>query len=86
MLTASAVDGKGLNLGFAEERKAILSLRDVTKTFGSGETEIQILKGVNLDVREGEFLVILGESGCGKSTMLNIIGGDGSIDRRHLPV
>ena len=86
MLTAIAVDEKGLNLGFAEERKAILSLRDVTKTFGSGETEIQILKGVNLDVREGEFLVILGESGCGKSTMLNIIGGDGSIDRRHLPV
>ena len=75
MLTAIAVDEKGLNLGFAEERKAILSLRDVTKTFGSGETEIQILKGVNLDVREGEFLVILGESGCGKSTMLNIIGG-----------
>ncbi|MDO5425207.1 MAG: ABC transporter ATP-binding protein [Eubacteriales bacterium] len=34
-----------------------------------------MLKGVNLDIREGEFLVILGESGCGKSTMLNIIGG-----------
>ena len=75
MLTAIAVDEKGLNLGFAEERKSILSLRDVTKTFGSGETKVQILKGVNLDVREGEFLVILGESGCGKSTMLNIIGG-----------
>ena len=75
MLTAIAVDEKGLNLGFAEERKAILSLRGVTKSFGSGETEVQILKGVNLDVREGEFLVILGESGCGKSTMLNIIGG-----------
>ena len=75
MLTAIAVDEKGLNLGFAEERKSILSLRDVTKSFGSGETQIQILKGVNLDVREGEFLVILGESGCGKSTMLNIIGG-----------
>ena len=36
---------------------------------------LQVLKGVNLDIREGEFLVILGESGCGKSTMLNIIGG-----------
>ena len=75
MLTAIAIDGKGLNLGFAEEKKAIISLRNVTKTFGAGETQIQILKGVNLDVREGEFLVILGESGCGKSTMLNIIGG-----------
>ena len=75
MLTAIAVDDKGLNLGFAEEKKVILSLRGVTKTYGAGETAIQILKGVNLDVRDGEFLVILGESGCGKSTMLNIIGG-----------
>ena len=75
MLTAIAIDGKGLNLGFAEEKKVIISLRDITKTYGSGDTAVQILKGVNLDVREGEFLVILGESGCGKSTMLNIIGG-----------
>ena len=75
MLTAISIDGQGLNLGFAEEKKSIISLRGVTKVFGQGETQIQILKGVNLDVREGEFLVILGESGCGKSTMLNIIGG-----------
>ena len=75
MLAAIAIDDNGLNLGFTEEKKVIISLRGVTKTFGSGETQIQILKGVNLDVREGEFLVILGESGCGKSTMLNIIGG-----------
>ena len=75
MLTAIAIDGRGLNLGFAEEKKSIISLRGVTKVFGQGDTQIQILKGVNLGVREGEFLVILGESGCGKSTMLNIIGG-----------
>ena len=75
MLTAIAIDGRGLNLGFAEEKKSIISLRGVTKVIGQGDTQIQILKGVNLDVREGEFLVILGESGCGKSTMLNIIGG-----------
>ncbi len=75
MLTAIAVDGRGLNLGFAESRKSIISLRNVIKTFGTGENKLQVLKGVNLDIREGEFLVILGESGCGKSTMLNIIGG-----------
>lgn len=75
MLTAIAVDGRGLNLGFTESKKSIISLRDVTKTFGSGENQLQVLKGVNLDIQEGEFLVILGESGCGKSTMLNIIGG-----------
>jgi len=75
MLTAIAVDANGLNLGFADEKKVLLSLRDITKTFGKDETQVQVLRGVNLDIREGEFLVILGESGCGKSTMLNIIGG-----------
>lgn len=58
-----------------QKKNQLFFLREVTKTFGQGETEIQVLKGVNLDIREGEFLVILGESGCGKSTMLNIIGG-----------
>lgn len=75
MLTAIAVDGNGLNLGFSEEKTTLISLRNIMKTFGSGENQVQVLKGVNLDIREGEFLVILGESGCGKSTMLNIIGG-----------
>ena len=75
MLTAIAVDGNGLNLGFSDERTTLISLRNITKTFGNGEHQVQILKGVNLDIREGEFLVILGESGCGKSTLLNIIGG-----------
>ena len=75
MLTAIAVDAKGLNLGFTKEKPILVSLRNITKTFGKDENQIQVLKGVNLDIREGEFLVILGESGCGKSTMLNIIGG-----------
>lgn len=75
MLTAIAVDAKGLNLGFAEEKPILVSLRNITKTFGKEENQVQVLRGVNLDIREGEFLVILGESGCGKSTMLNIIGG-----------
>ena len=75
MLTAIAVDSRGLNLGFTEEKPIIISLRDVTNTYGQGETQVQVLRGVNLDIREGEFLVILGESGCGKSTLLNIIGG-----------
>ena len=75
ILTAIAVDSRGLNLGFTEEKPIIISLRDVTKTYGQGETQVQVLRGVNLDIREGEFLVILGESGCGKSTLLNIIGG-----------
>ncbi len=75
MLTAIAVDERGLNLGIEKEKKTIISLRDVKKHFGTGEMKVQVLKGINLDIKEGEFLVILGESGCGKSTLLNIIGG-----------
>ncbi len=79
MLTAIAIDGRGLNLGFTEEKKPIISLRNVHKSFGEGEQKVQVLRGLNLDIYEGEFLVILGESGCGKSTMLNIIGGMDSL-------
>src|SRR3712207_1124247 len=47
----------------------------VTKRFGSGDNEMVALSGLNLEVREGEFLSLLGPSGCGKSTALNIMGG-----------
>lgn len=53
----------------------IMRVRGVTREFQNGDVVTQVLKGVNLDVYEGEFLVLLGESGCGKSTLLNIIGG-----------
>ncbi|MDO4532128.1 MAG: ABC transporter ATP-binding protein [Coriobacteriia bacterium] len=52
-----------------------MELRDITREFQNGDIVTKVLKGVNLDVYEGEFLVLLGESGCGKSTLLNIIGG-----------
>ena len=53
----------------------VMELRDITREFQNGDIVTKVLKGVNLDVYEGEFLVLLGESGCGKSTLLNIIGG-----------
>ena len=53
----------------------VMELRDITREFQNGDVITRVLKGVNLDVYEGEFLVLLGESGCGKSTLLNIIGG-----------
>ena len=55
--------------------KIVMELRDITREFQNGDTVTKVLKGVNLDVYEGEFLVLLGESGCGKSTLLNIVGG-----------
>ena len=55
--------------------EVVMELRDITREFVNGDVVTKVLKGVNLDVYEGEFLVLLGESGCGKSTLLNIIGG-----------
>ena len=55
--------------------EVVMSMRDITREFQNGEVLTKVLKGVNLDVYEGELLVLLGESGCGKSTLLNIIGG-----------
>ena len=53
----------------------MLSLRDIVKTYTSGDSEVHALQGVSIDFRESEFVSILGPSGCGKTTMLNIIGG-----------
>ncbi len=53
----------------------MLSLRDIVKTYVSGDTEVTALRGVSIDFREHEFVSILGPSGCGKTTLLNVIGG-----------
>ena len=53
----------------------MLSLRDIVKTYVSGDTAVHALQGVSIDFRENEFVSILGPSGCGKTTLLNVIGG-----------
>lgn len=58
-----------------QSRKIVMNCRSICKSFQNGEVTTQVLKGINFDVFEGEFLCLLGESGCGKSTFLNIIGG-----------
>jgi putative ABC transport system ATP-binding protein len=52
----------------------LLELRGVTKIYGRGEAEVRALQGVDLTVREGEFVAIMGSSGSGKSTCMNILG------------
>ncbi|MBX9797295.1 ABC transporter ATP-binding protein [Sphingomonas sp.] len=62
----------------AEPRPAspapLIALRGVTKTYGSGPTAFQALKGVDLDVTPGDFVAVMGASGSGKSTTMNILG------------
>ena len=53
----------------------MLKLTNITKTYLSGPNEVQALKGINVEFRKNEFVAILGHSGCGKTTLLNIIGG-----------
>ena len=53
----------------------MLSLVNIKKEYVSGDTKVQALKGISIDFRENEFVSILGQSGCGKTTTLNIIGG-----------
>lgn len=52
----------------------LIRLRGITKVYGSGETAFQALKGVNLDIEEGDFVAIMGPSGSGKSTAMNMMG------------
>lgn len=57
------------------ERKVLMRLDRVTKTYDMGEIKVEALKETSLDIFDGEMLVILGPSGSGKSTLLNIMGG-----------
>jgi putative ABC transport system ATP-binding protein len=57
-----------------KEDKVILRLENVWKIYNMGEVEVPALKGVNVDIKQGDFVAIIGASGSGKSTMMNLIG------------
>lgn len=70
---------------------SILSLKNVSKSYGVGTGQTQVLKGIDLDVEEGEFLVLLGFSGTGKTTLINLMAGldtptKGSVTFKGAPV
>ena len=74
-LAAITIEEKGLMVDLSEEKEILAVLKNVTKEFPSGDGVLKVLKGINLDIYKNEFVVVLGESGCGKSTMMNIVGG-----------
>ena len=53
---------------------AVAELTGVSKVYGQGETEVRALDGLNLTVRQGDYLAVMGASGSGKSTAMNILG------------
>src|SRR3712207_2181355 len=69
----SAADGDG-----AAPAATIVSARDVTRVYGEGETAVHALRGVTLDVTQGQLLAVMGPSGSGKSTLMHILA---ALDR-----
>lgn len=58
----------------------MIKIENLHKFYGTGESKNEILKGISLDIKDGDFMVILGASGSGKSTLLNVISGLESAD------
>ena len=82
-----------INLFEIEERKLrgefefmFLEIKQIKKSFGAGDSRVEVLKGIDLEIERGEFCVLLGPSGSGKSTLLNIIGGIDGADSGSITI
>ena len=63
-----------------------LEIKQIKKSFGTGDSRVNVLKGIDLEIEKGEFCVLLGPSGSGKSTLLNIIGGIDGADSGSITI
>ena len=63
-----------------------IQISGIKKSFGSGESRADVLKGIDIGIEKGEFCVLLGPSGSGRSTLLNIIGGIDSADNGYISI
>lgn len=74
-ISSPGAAGSTVTAGASASPKAVFRARGVSKVYRTGEVEVHALYGVDLDLYEGELVVLLGASGSGKSTLLNILGG-----------
>lgn len=63
-----------------------LEIKQIKKAFGQGDSRVEVLRGIDLSLKNGEFCVLLGPSGSGKSTLLNIIGGIDGADSGEIVI
>lgn len=63
-----------------------IEISDIKKAYGSGESRVEVLKGISFGIEKGEFCVLLGPSGSGKTTLLNIIGGIDDADSGYISI
>ena len=63
-----------------------LEIKQIKKSFGAGDSRVEVLKGIDLEIERGEFCVLLGPSGSGNSTLLNIIGGIDGADSGSITI
>ena len=63
-----------------------IEIKDIKKHYGEGESRMEVLNGVNIEIEKGEICVLLGPSGSGKSTLLNIIGGIDEADSGYISI
>jgi lipoprotein-releasing system ATP-binding protein len=68
-------NGRGIILSGANEKPVVLECRDLRKSYDEGPQVLQVLGGINMQIRAGERVAIVGSSGSGKSTLLNLLGG-----------
>ena len=57
--------------------------RGVTKNYGTGDSQVMALRGVDLDIHPAELTLLVGPSGCGKTTLLSVVGGNSRSDERR---
>lgn len=65
---------------------SFVEISNIKKHFGEGESRIEVLKGIDINIEKGEICVLLGPSGSGKSTLLNIIGAIESADDGYIAI